>query len=242
MKTLLSILLTLLVVFESKSQTTGAELIEASINFHDPKSKWNEAQLVMGFNDTRPGKAARSASLSLDNIAGVACVTREIEGKKVSWHIVNNDCSFEVDGKTSLTAEEIEKYNLTTERGLMMRNYYLYLWGLPMKLKDPGTIIDPVVEERQFNGRAAKVVKVTYDEKVGSDIWYFYFDPTSYEMFGYQFYHDEEKGDGEYITLSGIEEVGGMKIPKSRSWYTNPDSTLLGTDNLVHTYVSHSHQ
>ena len=122
-----------------------------------------------------------------------------------------------------------------------MRNYYLYLWGLPMKLKDPGTIIDPEVHNKSFNGKPAKVARVTYEREVGNDTWYFYFDPTTSELIGYQFYHDEAKGDGEYITLSDLVMVDGMKIPKSRSWYTNADSTLLGTDNLVFTHASHVH-
>ena len=139
------------------------------------------------------------------------------------------------------TPEEIEKYRLTKGRGLSMRNYYLYLWGLPMKLKDKGTVIDPNVYNQSFNGQTVKAVKVTYDEEVGSDTWYFYFSPSTNELTGYRFYHDEAKNDGEYITLSGLQEVNGMKIPKSRSWYTNNDSTLLGTDHLVHAYQQHSH-
>ena len=61
-------------------------------------------------------------------------------------------------------------------------------------------------------------------------------------MIGYQFFHNEEKGDGEYIILSGIEEVNGMKIPMNRAWYTNPDSTLLGIDRLISTApLDHQH-
>lgn len=223
------------------AQSTGAELIDASIRFHDPEGQWSSANLVLGFNDTRPGKEDRPASFAFNNAAGTACVTRVMDGKKIIWHITDDQCSFEIDGRTEITDEEIEKYRLSQERGETMRNYYLYLWGLPMKLKDPGTIIDPQIFEKDFNGQKAKVAKVTYDEGVGSDIWYFYFDPGTFELIGYQFYHDEAKGDGEYISLSGLEQINGMRLPKSRTWYTNPDSTLLGTDNLIISYPVHSH-
>ena len=32
----------------------------------------------------------------------------------------------------------------------------------------------------------------------------------------YQFYHEEEKNDGEFILLSGLETVNGIKMPKKR--------------------------
>ena len=111
-----------------------------------------------------------------------------------------------------------------------------------MKLTDPGTRIDPTIYDKEFNGKPARAAKVTYDAEVGSDIWYFYFKPETNEMIGYQFFHDEDKGDGEYILLSEIMELNGMKIPKNRAWYTNPDSTLLGTDHLLNTAaLVHSH-
>jgi hypothetical protein len=234
-------LLLLLLPLTLAAQSTGAELIDASIKYHDPENSWPTAALILGFNDTRPGKANRQAGFSFNNSTGVACVTREMDGHKITWHVVNDDCRFEIDGRFEPTEEEIKQYNLTKERALMMRNYYLYLWGLPMKLKDPGTLIDPEIQEKSFNGQLTKAVKITYEEDIGSDIWYFYFAPDSNELIGYQFYHDEEKGDGEYITLSGMEEVDGMRIPKSRSWYINADSTLLGTDHLIFSHSNHRH-
>jgi hypothetical protein len=166
----------------------------------------------------------------------------EENGKKVTRHVVEDNCSYDIDGNLTPTASEVEQLRLDEERSIMLRNYYLYLWGLPMKLTDPGTIIDSEIYKKSFDGRDTYAAKVTYDAKVGSDIWYFYFDPVTSEMIGYQFFHDEEKGDGEYILLADIVEINGMKIPKSRAWYTNPDSTLLGTDHLIRTApLTHSH-
>ena len=49
----------------------------------------------------------------------------------------------------------------------------------------------------------------------------------------YQFYHDEGKNDGEYILLSEMEQVGGIKMPKVRAWYYNKDDKYLGTDTMT---------
>ena len=48
----------------------------------------------------------------------------------------------------------------------------------------------------------------------------------------YQFYHEESKNDGEYILLDGLEEIEGIKMPKTRAWYTNKEEKYLGTDTL----------
>ena len=102
-----------------------------------------------------------------------------------------------------------------------------------MKLKDPGTHLDPEVQSKNFKGKAYLVLKVTYDESVGKDVWYFYFDPDNYAMEVYQFFHDESKNDGEYILLSELENVARIKMPKIRSWYYNSDDKHLGTDVLT---------
>ena len=73
---------------------------------------------------------------------------------------------------------------------------------------------------------------MTYDPEVGTDTWYFYFDPSNYALVGYRFYHDESANDGEYIILDRLEE-GDMRLPKVRSWFRNNDDELLGTDKLM---------
>ena len=93
--------------------------------------------------------------------------------------------------------------------------------------------MSPEVAEKDFQGRPALELKVTYEPEVGSDTWYFYFEPTSNEMIGYRFYHDEAKGDGEYIVLEELEDVGPLRLPKKRTWYTHGDDRLLGTDTLI---------
>jgi hypothetical protein len=102
-----------------------------------------------------------------------------------------------------------------------------------MKLKDPGAQIDPKTERVVFHGKESIRMRVTYDPSVGSDTWYFYFNPENYALIAYQFYHNEAIGDGEYILLEEIEAVEGIKMPKIRSWYYNNDGSYIGTDELL---------
>ncbi len=82
------------------------------------------------------------------------------------------------------------------------------------------------------------VLKVTYDATVGSDVWYFYFNPKTYAMEVYQFFKTDDSGKekpdtGEYILLSEEVLVNGIKIPRVRAWFYNKDNKYLGTDILV---------
>ena len=87
---------------------------------------------------------------------------------------------------------------MNCERAKMFKNYYIYLYGLSIKLKDKGTIINQKVTAKIFKGKEYLVLKVNYSKEVGKDTWCFYFDPETYAMGVYQFFK-EAKGSGEYL-------------------------------------------
>ncbi len=107
-----------------------------------------------------------------------------------------------------------------------------------MKLKDPGTHISDTVETKILADRTYLVLKVTYDKAVGNDVCFFYINPKTFEMETYQFYHTKKESgaidweSGEYILLSEIKISSGIKMPKIRTWFTNKENRLLGTDRL----------
>lgn len=142
------------------------------------------------------------------------------------------DCLLTLNGNADISDADKAAHNISCERTKMMKDYYTYLYGLPMKLKDPGTIIESRVETKTFKNKEYLRLKVTYTEEVGTDTWYFYFDPTTYAMEIYQFFHNESKNDGEYILLTGQEIISGIKMPKTRAWYYNKNDQYLGTDVL----------
>ena len=156
----------------------------------------------------------------------------------ISEYTLNKDkCSITLNGKTDLSDDTLKANNLSCDRANLYKNYYTYLYGLPMKLKDDGTNIDETIERKTSKGKEYLVLKVTYDEAVGSDIWYFYFNPKTYAMEIYQFFKTDENGNikkdsGEYILLTEEETINTIKMPKNRAWYYNKDDGYLGTDML----------
>lgn len=212
---------------------TPAALIEKSIQYHDPNGNWGTGMLELNFEETRPNGATRYTDIKMDVASEYFTMTQKNGDIKVVRTITKGNCEHLLNGSAEIPQEDTEKMRLTCERTVFMRDYYTYLWGLPMKLKDPGTILGDEVKEADFFGTKTLEIKVTYDPNVGGDTWYFYFHPKNYRLVGYRFYHDESKNDGEYILLEKEAKVAGMRLPKARTWYTHKEDKLLGTDILV---------
>lgn len=207
-------------------------LLDKSIEFHDPSDQWTTFKGTLNLSVLLPDSSMRSEEVYMDLTSGNFRHERKHEGKTYKRVLSGDVCEGSLNGMVDLPADTLTKYRLTCESITMYRNYYEYLYGLPMKLKDEGTILDPTVLQKTFKGNTYDVIRVTYDPEVGSDIWYFYFDQQTHEMKIYQFFHEEEKNDGEYILLSGLHKQGNMKLPKDRAWFMNADDRFLATDML----------
>ncbi|NRS88706.1 hypothetical protein HNQ02_001624 [Flavobacterium sp. 7E] len=222
-----------LVFFKASAQEiTGEQLLDKAINYHDPNHHYNDFKGTLSIAMKMPDDSERLSKVSIDLPKQYFKLSVTKNDKVVTYIIDNEVVNFSLDGKSDFTEEDVKTFNLTETRARFMQNYYTYLYGLPMKLKDAGTIINPVVERKVFMGQEYLVLAVKYEEGVGKDAWYFYFDPKTYALKVYQFYHDQTKNDGEYILLSGEEELSGIKIPKARAWYLNQDDKYLATDTL----------
>lgn len=231
---LLALLSTTAVVSaEAHGSPDAAKVIEQAIAYHDPAGLWGNARFEMSFRETRPDGSERRTRVRFDDRQRSFEILTERDGAEIEGLLAGEDCIITLDGSTEFTDEERDQYRLTCARIRWLRNYYTYLWGMPMKLRDPGTRIDPEVTDAWYQEQRVWVVRVTYDEGVGSDIWYFYFDQETHALVGYRFYHDETKNDGEYIVLSGETEAAGMQLPTTRKWYTNAEGRHLGDDILT---------
>ena len=229
------ILLTPIVLFHIicfGQNLTGEELINKSIAYHDPNNSWSRFAGDLNITMETPNRAPRVSTITLDLQKQYFKNEYGRDGNTITQEINKKNCSVLLNKSQEFTAEEEKTYRLSCEQAKRTRDYYTYLYGLPMKLKDPGTLINPKVEKRSFKGKDYWVAQVNYEKEVGEDTWYFYFDPSTFALVVYQFYHDESKNDGEYILLTEESEVNGIKMPKNRAWYYNKDDTYLGTDFL----------
>lgn len=231
MKTLYFLVIGLLASPTFAQDLTASELLEKTIQYHDPQGKWESFSGEFKVAMEMPGKPERKSIITI-NLPEQYFNLSERRDEKESFREVNgDDCRFSDKEGVAVAAKTADEQ---CERTVMMKDYYTYLYGLPMKLRDPGTILDPVVKKLTFKGKEYLVLRVTYDEGVGSDIWQFYFNPETYAMEVYQFFKGVDEKTGEYILLSDLLDVNGIKMPKDRAWYYNKDDGYLATDKLVH--------
>ena len=226
---------TLLLLFTaiiSFSQTlTGNQLLEKSIQFHDPNGNWDTFKGSFIVTMKTPKNSPRKSYVEI-NLPEDYFLVKAIKDTLVTQYTLRKGiCSMAINGNTTPSEELLKKHKLSCERANLYKNYYTYLYGLPMKLKDEGTIIHQKIATKTFKGKEYLVLKVTYKKEVGSDTWYFYFDPKTYAMEVYQFFK-VEKESGEYILLSGLETINDIRMPKKRAWYYNKNDGYLGTDLL----------
>jgi hypothetical protein len=228
-------LLTFFVIFTSiisfSQELTGNQLLEKAIKFHDPKGNWETFKGELFVTMETPKNAPRKSMIKI-NFPDEYFLVKAVRDTVITEYIIQKDkCSSAINGNKNPSDELKKKYNLNCERAKLFKNYYTYLYGLPMKLKDEGTIIDQKVVRKIFKGKEYLVLKATYSKEVGKDTWYFYFNPKTYAMEIYQFFK-EKKDSGEYILLSGLETIKDIKMPKNRAWYFNKNDSYLGIDIL----------
>ncbi len=219
------------------ARSDAESLLARSIGYHDPDGRLLTRPHRLSFEETRPDGPSRQTEVLIDVTGERFVMTRTSTDDAGQRHVVvgrldGDGCEMTLDGRRDVTEAEREAHRLDCDRLPRIRDYYTYLWALPMKLRDPGTRLGAVTET-EFDGRPVYGLRVTYDEGVGGDVWYCYFDRKTAALVGYRFYHDEAKNDGEYILLEGEAEAVGLRIPKRRTWYTHGDERLLGTDTLV---------
>jgi len=232
------LLAVLLLAPTAVSQGQETPLLGSTLDFHDPGGAWAGGAFRLELEATRPDGSIRTTTLAIDNSAGTLHVRQQREKALIEADIGPGEhCELRLNGSTEIPPEKVEGMGLNCSRWRTMRDYHLFMWGLPMKLQDAGTHLSPVEEATTFQGTEVSALRVTWDESIGTDTWYVYFDSETAQAVGYRFYHDEAANDGEYIVLEGSVEAGGVTFPGSQAWYTNAEDRLLGTDTLVRAEV-----
>ncbi|MBT8223366.1 MAG: hypothetical protein KJN96_09380, partial [Eudoraea sp.] len=181
-KFILILIIAILPLCGFTQQLSGEELLEHAIRYHDPEGNWNsfKGQFLVVMDS--PDRPKRTSDITMDLSNSYFHLLVDQEGATTAYQLEQGHCTLLLNGKSDFSEEEAKTHRLSCERGELMKDYYTYLYGLPMKLRDPGTQIDPLVRRNTFKGKEYLVLRVTYDKEVGEDIWYFYFNPETYAM------------------------------------------------------------
>lgn len=223
--------------FVFSQNPSAKQILKNAINYHDPNGNWSAFNNTFTVEMTTPNASLRRSDITINLPHNYFNVEATKDSIITTYTINKGKCQLAYN-KTVLDSTQAATKKMSCDRARLYKDYYTYLYGLPMKLNDPGTHLSDTVENKTFKGKDYFVLKVSYDEAVGSDVWYFYFNVTTYAMDIYQFYKTDENGEeitdsGEYILLSEESLINGIKMPKVRAWYYNKDDMYLGTDTLV---------
>ncbi|WP_432412527.1 DUF6503 family protein [Rasiella sp. SM2506] len=216
----------------SAQEMKASEVLDKAIAYHDPNGNWEQFNSTFQVTMATPENLDRVSDITINIADDFFKLINTRDGEKTTYTLNKGKCT------TSIT-DSIAQAGARTpcETASLYKNYYTYLYGLPMKLKDPGAILSPAVETVTFKDKKYLKLKVTYDKTVGSDVWFFYLNPTSYAMEVYQFFKGDPNGagkdTGEYILLSEESTINSIKLPKVRAWYYNKDDAYLGTDTIT---------
>ncbi len=215
-------------------RTPAEQLLARSIAFHDPDGVWGTRPVEMTWVGTGDDGAERLRfEIAVDPGRESFAMDGHYRGTPVEYEVSGGVMQVRVDGEDALDEATREKLVLAREDGMFWRNYFGFLAGFPMNLRDPGTHLAAEVESTEFMGRVVDALRVTYDIEVGSDTWVFYFDPDSAELVGCRFTKADPAQPGEYLVFDERVEAGSLRLPKIRRWYMNDDDRYLGDDSIT---------
>ena len=153
-----SILVLILVCFTSQcfaQDITSEELLEKAIAYHDPNGNWETIRAAFTVEMTIPKQSKRTSHIRIDLKREFFSVKATKDTITTIYSVIKGKCGMGYNGKDldSITAKE---KNMSCDRANLYKNYYTYLYGLPMKLKDPGTNLSDKVEKKTFKGKDIK--------------------------------------------------------------------------------------
>ncbi len=194
---------------------TAVQIINKSIEFHDPQNEWNNFDATFyfessfSFNDSIP------------------------EEMKITIDVPNNNFTYKnIDREVEIQYLS-DSCNLISEKGNCQgyswtKNFYTYTWGLPMKLKDPN--IKPLSKWNldTINNYPCYAVYVNYE----AENFTYYIDQEDFQLRAFKFLKNDESGKGEIIHLEGLQEYNNLQFPEKRTWLQLNGDTI-GTNKVM---------
>ena len=164
MKILVSATLFLFALTSINAQNISAsEVLNKSIAFHDPQGNWptfnGELQVTM----VTPKRSPRVSVINIDLPSEKFQLIQSRDSIETRYNLEKWKCT------TTVTDSLVGK-RTPCEMAVFFKDYYTYLYGLPMKLKDPGTLLDQKAERVTFKGKEYLKISVKYDEAIGTDV------------------------------------------------------------------------
>ncbi len=220
---------------------TAKDLILHSVAYHDPNGNWTKFKSNMEIKTDlwkKEGGIEKSTrTLFFDRSQSIFKMHSTRNGIELKGEI-NQDTCYNT-ALNEIPADQVEKFKsvLGCQGITFYKDYFTYLFGLPMNLLDADAIIDNTILERTYNGVKYDVVKVNYEPLDKKRPWYFYFNKKNhaFELCKFTSREDENKG-GEYIIYNHQKNIQDIKLSSQIVWlYNTPSLDTLAVEDLFFT-------
>ncbi len=228
----MSTVLLLTVISMSKAQlTTNEKILEESIKYHDPKNEWRifKGEFLVTLSK---GSTENITYLEINNGSSTTLWSEVLLSKDtLTGGFIGDSCIVKHNGINLIPKGQMEDYLLDCKSIIERTNYWVYMFGLPMKLND---------EALAFVGSPKKVILIgheywqltaTYDPGK-SEYWQFYFDVSSFAFKGARYFSSKLNGDSEYVVYQEEQKIGNLLIPTKHSWYLFNEKYFIGSEKL----------
>ena len=216
-----------------EKKLSGKELLEKSIQKHDPKNQWNTAEFTLRIQEPRLSNPPRFSVVYMNNQNNAFKLLRSREDKVASYGI-------NAEGVTTVLLENqavedsstIDRYMLQHKRVKSYQGFYQMLLGLPMSLNEKTLANVGVASKTTFNDKDAYQVQIQLKKPVFSDVWNLYISKDDFTLLGIEMIFPDEPNKGERLYFEKSIQIGEISIPRIRHWY-ELDDTYSGSDVIV---------
>ena len=120
-----------------EKEYSGKELLEKSIQKHDPENQWSSAEFTLRIQEPRLSNPPRFSVVYMNNQNNAFKLLRSREDKVASYGINENGITTVLlDNQIVEDSTVIDRYMLQHRRVKSYQGFYQMLLGLPMSLND----------------------------------------------------------------------------------------------------------
>ncbi len=223
-------ILIVLVGYCRAQEMDNKNLISKSISFHDPNGRWKNFEgefLIQTESD-------HSVELILDNSRSQASWKEILKSKDTLYGgFVGDSCFVQKNGRLIPNKGAIENFLLECDKIKERTQYWIYMYGLPMKLMDDEVNFTTDPKVISFLQSSYWMTEVNYNLNQDEEFWRFYFNRETFALEAAQFFHPALNNDSEYILFDHLQWIQGIRLPTKHSWFMKNTNEFIGDEKLV---------
>lgn len=230
------LLLSLLIVIScqpAEKEYSGEEILKKSIQKHDPKGQWNEAEFSLRIQEPRLQNPIRFSEVSINNGTNAFELKRNRD-EKVATYAINADGVTRVllDNKVVQDSILIDQYMLQHPRVKSYQRFYQIMLGLPMSLDSETIETIDSISAVEFNEKSSYRVEITLKKPIFSRHWNLFISTEDFTLLGVEMVFPDNPNKGERLYFDKSIQLEEIQIPRIRHWY-KLDETYSGSDVIV---------